>query len=138
LIPVLIKGLQEQQMMIAELNETIKTQKGVIDQMGGQSGAANGKMQGMVEQFGASKLYQNAPNPFDSFTKIEYVLEGKFNTAAIYVFDLNGRQLRAFEGLSAGAGSVTVMANELEAGMYLYSLVVDGEEVATKRMILTQ
>lgn len=138
LIPVLIKGLQEQQMMIAELNETIKTQKGVIDQLGGQSGNANTKMQGAVESFGASKLYQNAPNPFDSYTKIDYNLAGKFNTAAIYVFDLNGRQLKAFEGLNVGEGSVTLMASELEAGMYLYSLVVDGEEVATKRMILTK
>ena len=36
-----------------------------------------------------------------------------------------------------GSGSITIRGNELRPGMYLYSLNVDGKEVDTKRMILT-
>jgi hypothetical protein len=34
--------------------------------------------------------------------------------------------------------NITVNATELAAGMYLYSLIIDGKEVDTKRMILTK
>lgn len=44
------------------------------------------------------------------------------------------KQLRA----DAGIGYITIEASEFEAGMYLYSLVVNGKEVATKRMILSK
>jgi hypothetical protein len=33
---------------------------------------------------------------------------------------------------------VTIGGNELSAGMYLYSLVVNGNEIDTKRMILSK
>lgn len=50
---------------------------------------------------------------------------------------MNGRQLRAYD-LDADADAVTIRGNELDAGMYLYSLIVNGEEVDTRRMILTK
>ena len=36
-----------------------------------------------------------------------------------------------------GETSVTLDGRTLGAGMYIYSLVADGQEVATRRMILT-
>ena len=51
---------------------------------------------------------------------------------------MNGRQLRSYDLREAGEGSVTIQGNELEAGMYIYSLLANGEEIATKRMILTK
>ena len=36
------------------------------------------------------------------------------------------------------SGSVEIKAAGLNAGMYLYSLIADGQEVDTKRMILTK
>jgi hypothetical protein len=32
----------------------------------------------------------------------------------------------------------TIQGSEFQAGMYLYSLIADGKEVDTKRMILTK
>ena len=32
---------------------------------------------------------------------------------------------------------LTISANEMQPGMFLYSLIVDGKEIDTKRMILT-
>lgn len=37
-----------------------------------------------------------------------------------------------------GKQTVAINGNSLAAGMYLYSLVIDGKEVDTKRMILTK
>lgn len=133
MIPVLVKGMQEQQATIEEQQAQIDELKELL--------AANGSAKGAASVFGDSKanvLKQNAPNPFNNFTNIEYQLAPGFETATMVVFDLNGRQVMKFDNLSAGEGSVTVAANQLTPGMFLYSLLVDGEEVATKRMILTQ
>ena len=125
LIPVLIKGMQEQQAEIEELKAQLATtsEKGATD---------------FINETRADVLFQNSPNPFSSFTNIEYQLTPGFKTAAIYVFDLNGRQVLSYNNLAAGEGSVTIPGNELDPGMFLYSLVVDGQEVSTKRMILTK
>ena len=81
-------------------------------------------------------LAQNVPNPFTSSTTIKYSIpENK--TAMIAVFDLNGKMLLQFPNLR-GASQVTINGSSLQAGMYLYTLVVNGEEIITKKMILTK
>lgn len=82
-------------------------------------------------------LYQNTPNPFDSYTEIRYVLPQNYTHAKLMVFDMNGKQLRDIALQGAGEGKTQLSSAELAAGMYLYSLVVDGKEVDTKRMILS-
>jgi hypothetical protein len=85
----------------------------------------------------ANWLAQNKPNPFNKETVIEYnvVQEGKGN---ILVFDMNGKLLKTIAIKIPGKGSVTITANDLAAGMYYYTLVVNDNEVDTKKMILTQ
>ena len=55
----------------------------------------------------------------------------------IAVLDLNGKMLLQFPNLR-GASQVTINGSSLQAGMYLYTLVVNGEEIITKKMILTK
>ena len=83
-------------------------------------------------------LYQNTPNPFTSNTEIEYELFAAPNHAAIYIYNLQGMELRAYPVTQIGLNSIIVQASDLPAGMYLYTLVVDNEIVDTKRMILTK
>ncbi|MBR1564197.1 MAG: tail fiber domain-containing protein [Paludibacteraceae bacterium] len=83
-------------------------------------------------------LYQNEPNPFDVATEIRYFLPADMQNAAIYIYDMNGTQIQKHSIAKAGEGSLTIQANELQAGMYLYSLIADGQVVGTKRMILTK
>lgn len=132
LIPVLIKGMQEQQDMIAKQEAEIDALKAALN-VKSDKGATS-----IIDETRADVLLQNSPNPFSSFTNIEYQLTPGFKTAALYVFDLNGRQVLSYDNLPAGEGSVTIPGNELNPGMFLYSLVVDGQEVSTKRMILTK
>jgi hypothetical protein len=51
---------------------------------------------------------------------------------------MNGKLLRTKAINSTGKGEITILGNELAAGMYYYSLVVDNKEIDTKKMILTE
>lgn len=84
------------------------------------------------------KLYQNAPNPFNSVTTIKYALPQDVNNAMLYVYDLQGAQKHAIEITERGENSVNITASKLPAGMYIYTLIADGKEIDTKRMILTK
>jgi len=82
-------------------------------------------------------LYQNIPNPFSANTEISCDIPIVNSNAYIYVYNLQGVELKAFS-VTQGYNTVTVYASELPAGMYLYTLVVDNEIIDTKRMILTK
>ena len=83
-------------------------------------------------------LYQNNPNPFTEATIISYIVPGEAQQASIYIYNMAGEQLNKYDISAFGEGYVTIRANELYAGTFLYSLVVDGKLIDTKQMIITQ
>ena len=85
----------------------------------------------------AASLSQNVPNPFNQTTKIGYYLPATTNQAILYIYNMNGNQIKSISITQKGNGSVTINGSELQPGMYIYALVADGKEVDTKRMILT-
>jgi hypothetical protein len=93
--------------------------------------------QGESNHSSLSKLYQNKPNPFNGSTVVEYSLSGASSGGHIVVYDLAGKEMLRFP-VKAGNGSITIRADQLVNGMYLYSLVVNGVEIETKKMILSQ
>ena len=84
-----------------------------------------------------ARLYQNVPNPFNSTTTIKCDLPQSVASAEIYVFDLQGKFLMKESVADRGNASVTISAESLPAGLYIYSLIADGREIDSKRMILT-
>ena len=131
-VPYLVEGIkelsEEQAVLLAEL-EALKQHAQGSDK--GQASNAPGS-------FEAATLSQNTPNPADKETQISYFLPESAQSASLLVFDMNGTQLRAIDIEGTGNGVVTLSASEFPAGMYFYTLVTDGKEVDTKRMILTQ
>ena len=83
-------------------------------------------------------LYQNVPNPFNADTRIRYCLPESVVQADLYVYDLQGKQVKKLAVTERGESSVTIHGNELQAGMYIYALIADGQEIDSKRMILTK
>lgn len=83
-----------------------------------------------------SMLYQNTPNPFHEKTVIRFKLSDDVREASICIFDMSGKLLKKLP-VSRGMESVSVNGYELGEGMFLYSLVVNGREIDTKRMILS-
>jgi len=83
-------------------------------------------------------LYQNTPNPFSSNTEVTCYLPENTKQAVIYIYNLQGAELKSYSLTQTGINTITVYGSELPAGMYLYTLVVDNEIIDTKRMILTK
>ena len=127
LIPVLIKGIQEQQKTINDLQERLaKLESG-----------ASVKSSSMLDITSASSavLEQNKPNPFNQVTTIRYKIAPGAN-AHINIYDATGvvvKSMRANE-----SGQVQINASELRSGTYTYSLIVDGRPIASKKMVMLQ
>ncbi len=127
LVALLIEAVKEQQYQIEELkNNSFKS-----------TGLANNPNQ---NNFAISKnvLFQNRPNPFNSKTTIKYSVTNEINNAQIFIFNMQGTLITTFKIIEKGTGQITINSSELNAGMYMYSLIVDGKLIDTKRMILTQ
>jgi len=125
LIPVLIQSIQT-------LNRKIENLENTNASLRSENSTAD--ISTVVIQ--GSKLYQNAPNPFSERTAIYYELSESIKTADIYIFNMQGSIVKKIA--ANRSGSIEIQGSELQAGMYLYSLVADGKEVDTKRMILTK
>lgn len=86
-----------------------------------------------------SLLYQNAPNPFDQQTTIRYsIRESSYKNGSIVITNLSGIVLKRFDLNQQQDGTVVVNAGEMSAGTYVYSLIVNGNEISSKKMILTR
>ena len=70
-------------------------------------------------------------------TVIHFSLADDARDAAICIFDMTGKQLKKLP-ISSGETSVSVNGWELGEGMFLYTLIVNGREIDTKRMIITK
>ena len=57
-------------------------------------------------------------------------------SAEIFIFNLQGNLLKKIP--ASHSGLVEIKGNNLNAGMYIYTLIADGQPVDTKRMILTK
>lgn len=142
MIPVLTKAIQEQQVQLEEEKtrndelaaelEAIKVQIASLQENSAKSGV------GSIGNTESNVLFQNTPNPFDQNTEIRYTTVAGANTVSLNVYDLQGREITRFNNLKPGEGNVNLSGATLDAGMYFYTLLVDGQEVATKRMILTK
>jgi Chaperone of endosialidase/Secretion system C-terminal sorting domain len=82
-------------------------------------------------------LTQNTPNPFTSTTTIRYTLPADVRNATLAIFDMSGRLQQQYNNLN-GSSQVLVNGGSLQPGMYTYALLVKGQEVMSKKMILTR
>ncbi|MES2629803.1 MAG: tail fiber domain-containing protein [Bacteroidota bacterium] len=83
-------------------------------------------------------LIQNVPNPFTDKTEIHYTIESGAKKAQVMIFDMQGSLVKTYENLASGEGKLIINGSELTSGMYIYSLIVDGQEMDMKRMILSK
>ena len=142
LISILVKGTQELSEKVEKQNETIdKLTKELQEVRASNTYLVKPALLNSDEQkvlnSKAYSLSQNLPNPFNSQTTIRYSVPANSENVMIAVFDLNGRMLLQFNNLT-GNSAVTINASRLQPGMYLYSLITNGEELITKKMILTK
>jgi hypothetical protein len=134
LLPILVKALHDQQAQIDALTELVtKSNSGAQKVSADPTNKAS-----ETDVLTYPVLDQNIPNPFNTATTIGLYLPSTIGTAAIYVYDMNGVQLKNYSISERGKSTVTIQGSEFKAGMYLYALIADGKVIDTKRMILTK
>lgn len=83
------------------------------------------------------KLEQNYPNPFTTFTNINYTLKNSGHVN-LKILDIFGREVLTVVDKTQNAGyySVRVNANQLQGNLFFYTLQYENSNPQTKRMIL--
>ncbi len=140
MIPVLLESIKEQQLIVENLQKEILELK---NNSGGDSKLKSASITTNTNSISESpvntgnSLYQNLPNPFTQSTTIEYTIDENVQNAMICIYDMNGAQLKCIPLQITRSGNISINGNELKPGMYLYSLLADGQLIDTKRMVLT-
>ena len=97
--------------------------------------SANENTQQVVEN---AKLFQNLPNPFSMNTEIGFEIPENTTSAKLLIHDMQGVEIKSYNINTKGVGNIIIQGSELQAGMYMYTLLVNNRVVDTKKMILTK
>lgn len=135
IIPFLVLGVQQQQVMIDSLSNHITKLENAL-----YNGGIDGETAGiMTNQSGELiELGQNNPNPFKESTSIPYNIPATTKSAQIIVYNMRGEQLKAYPISNFGEGQLIIEGSTFKAGMYMYALIVDGQFIDSKKMILSK
>jgi hypothetical protein len=138
----MVKALQE----LSATNDSLHS---VIDSLRSVQANLQTQVNNIIQQVNSLKatalsgqtpaLQQNAPNPFNGTTTINYYLPNNSSNAQLIITDGQGHVLKDVAlSNSKGMGQAVIAAGDLASGIYYYSLVVNGKNVDTKKMILTK
>jgi hypothetical protein len=157
IIPLLVEAMKEQQSIIDTLIEKSTNRRTIINNSTNSDEQMDSlrreisKLYSMIESCCnknnatsmlpntssvKNKLFQNKPNPFSEKTIIQYEVIEKMESASILLFDMQGSLKSTIPIYQSGKGQITINENELNAGMYIYTLIVNNQEIDSKRMIL--
>lgn len=142
---MLINAVKEQQAMITAQDRKIEELEDKLSRIEHALSFNDGSVPNVdnntsitLEGIDGAYLKQNAPNPFGENTSIEYSLPKNFNTAYIQIYNAQGVMMRKVDlPKTSGIGILNIKARELAAGDYVYTLIVDGKIIDTKKMILS-
>ncbi len=126
LIPVLTAAVNE-------LNEEVQYLREELAQLREKENSLDND--NLLEENAKAILEQNVPNPFTDRTSIRYELQEGITNASLMVFDMNGKIVREFK-LVKTSGEITIDASQVGKGMFIYSLVQNGQELISKKMII--
>ena len=151
IIPVLTEAIKEQQEIMDDQQVTIDQQQGIITKQQLAIDQLMNRLQEVESTLGIQsdvpanqnpqipfdeiKLNQNRPNPADGNTIIEYTLPTEIAQAQLVIFDITGAEVQRYK-VETGFGSVEIQEGVLAAGTYLYTLEVEGQSVARRKMVI--
>jgi outer membrane protein OmpA-like peptidoglycan-associated protein len=82
-----------------------------------------------------SSLINNVPNPFNGSTAINAFLLPEVKEARVIITDISGKQIKTVYLLERGDASFNFEAWNLPAGIYLATLLADGQNAGSIKMI---
>ena len=137
-IPMLVDCYKKADSQIEELQQIVTKQQEEIQQLLNylENSKKSYSFPETIDHTGPM-LYQNSPNPFNINTIIKYEAPSILTKAMLNIYDLQGHQIESFGIYNSGSGEIKIEASSLHPGVYIYNLIIDGKEVDTKRMIIT-
>ncbi|MDA3885337.1 MAG: T9SS type A sorting domain-containing protein [Candidatus Delongbacteria bacterium] len=90
-------------------------------------------LSGIIDNY---ELMQNYPNPFNNDTNISFNIAG-MSEVKLSVYNIKGEFVKNIcnERLRKGIHKYSFKADDLNSGVYLYQLVINGKTEETKKMI---
>ena len=88
------------------------------------------------------RLYQNYPNPFNPVTNIKYSVtsnvKGQMSNVKLSIYDITGKEIIVLVNQEQNAGTYVVDfdGSKYSSGVYFYTLIADGINTDTKKMIM--
>ncbi|NJL77328.1 MAG: T9SS type A sorting domain-containing protein [Saprospiraceae bacterium] len=138
---MLVNAAQEQQTQIETLNKALEAKTQEIEDLN----ARLARLEALLSSnnntnatLSSARLEQNQPNPFNSNTVVRHFIPETVRQAEMRVFDISGKLIKTIIIDGRGEGQTTLQAQTLSAGTYLYSLVLDGQILESKQMVLTK
>lgn len=131
----LVKAVQE----LAIENDALKTKLEKVETLLAQftsqavteAGINNTKV-----TLSAARLEQNIPNPFSNKSVVKYYLPDNITQAVLKITGTKGETIKSISLNVKGNGSISFSNEGLAAGVYYYSLFIDGKMVDTKKMVI--
>jgi hypothetical protein len=139
LVALVIEAVKEQQKQLDSLKQALAAC--CNSRSGNRNTGSIEQTIGINQQVASTNgaiLYQNTPNPFSQTTIVKCFVPDASKTASLLVFDMNGSLKKTFSINEKGTVNTTINASQLVPGMYYYTLLIDGQEIDTKKMILTE
>jgi hypothetical protein len=75
------------------------------------------------------------PNPANSIVNIKYLFNKEYKNRSLKIYNVLGTLLKEIP-LNEKEGSAKIPVNEMETGIYFYSLVADGKTLATQKLLV--
>lgn len=123
LVPILIQSIQELKQELDDVRNGIGKTRSTTE-------LANSiAPKNVLYQCSSNSIYENAI--------IRFKVAENSQNASINIYDLRGKMLKEYP-VSSGNGSISVSGYELGEGMFFYSLVVNGQEIDTKKIIISK
>ncbi|MBK7816768.1 MAG: tail fiber domain-containing protein [Sphingobacteriaceae bacterium] len=146
IIPYLVSAMQAQQQQIKQMDSLITALTQSVSSccsnsaarqtgINGNDPSALTKINVNLSDIDMIVLDQNKPNPFAEQTTITYNVPEKYGFAQLVFKTADGRIIKTVDITKNGSGQVNVFASDLSNGLYMYSLIVDGKTVDTKKMV---
>lgn len=146
LIPVLLQAIKDQNVIIDSLSQNdsliyaaladLRSQiNSCCSSQANRVGSRVSPIDVEISSENAIILNQNDPNPFNERTRISYNIPEYVKSAEIIFYTSKGIVLKTVVIDHRGVGEMNVFASDLSSGIYMYSLVVDGKTVDSKKMV---
>lgn len=118
--PLLVEAIKEQQQQIERLEKLL--------QQTSNSG---------VSEKNTAILYQVFASSAGEITEIDYYLPKSVKQASIVIYNVDGENVKTIP-IDIHESKASINPWELSAGIYIYTLLADGQEVDLKQMVLTK